>query len=74
MLCPVCKESLFNGEAIHKHHRQSRAQGGTDAYRNLVLVHLYCHQQLTSRQRDSGLLEPGAVEVARPVLRGEGPP
>jgi RNA-directed DNA polymerase len=74
MQCPVCKESLFNGEEVHKHHRQPRMQGGTDAYRNLVLVHLYCHQQLTRRQRDLGLLEPGAVEVARPVLRGEGPP
>ena len=72
MRCPVCKESLFNGEETHKHHHQPKALGGTDEYRNLVLVHRYCHQQLTRQQRDLGLLEPCAAGVARTVLRGEG--
>jgi len=68
--CPVCKQSLFNDEEVQVHHVLPRARGGRDDYANLVLVHGYCHQQLTSRQRDLGLLEPGAVQAARPVLRG----
>ena len=45
-LCPVCGQSLFNGEELQTHHIVARAQGGTDAYTNLTLVHYFCHQQL----------------------------
>jgi RNA-directed DNA polymerase len=54
-LCPVCGEPLFNGdwvapevnsgEALHVHHRQSRKDGGTNAYRNLEIRHHTCHWQ-----------------------------
>ena len=44
--CLVCGASLFNDEALHIHHRQPRSQGGGSGYRNLALVHLYCHQQI----------------------------
>ncbi|HAX74941.1 MAG TPA: group II intron reverse transcriptase/maturase [Cyanobacteria bacterium UBA11372] len=44
-VCPRCGESLFNGEEIHKHHRVPLSRGGKDAYSNLELLHLYCHQQ-----------------------------
>lgn len=44
--CSRCGESLYNGEELHKHHRIPRSQGGTDTYKNLELVHLYCHQQI----------------------------
>jgi RNA-directed DNA polymerase len=45
-VCEVCGESLFNGEELHKHHVKPREEGGEDTYRNLKLVHLYCHQQI----------------------------
>jgi RNA-directed DNA polymerase len=45
--CPVCGVELDNGENIQRHHRIARAEGGTDAYSNRELVHLFCHQQLT---------------------------
>jgi RNA-directed DNA polymerase len=44
-VCPRCKETLFNGEELHVHHRIPRSQGGTNHYDNLVLLHLFCHQQ-----------------------------
>jgi RNA-directed DNA polymerase len=43
--CPVCGMHLMNNEELHRHHKQSRGKGGTDALGNLELVHLYCHQQ-----------------------------
>jgi len=48
-VCYHCGESLFNGEEIHAHHLIPLAEGGTDDHTNIVLVHLYCHQQLHSQ-------------------------
>jgi RNA-directed DNA polymerase len=45
-VCEVCKESLFNGEELQTHHVKPRKDGGEDTYRNLKLIHLYCHQQI----------------------------
>lgn len=45
-VCSVCGESLYNGEELHKHHKIPRSQGGKDTYRNLELIHLYCHQKI----------------------------
>ncbi len=47
-VCPICGESLFNGEELHLHHKKPKSQGGGDNYGNLQLVHLYCHQQIHS--------------------------
>jgi len=47
-VCPVCGESLFNQEETQTHHIEPRARGGKDSYSNLTLMHLYCHQQVTS--------------------------
>jgi RNA-directed DNA polymerase len=47
--CPVCGMHLMNNEELHRHHKQPRKQGGTDALGNLELVHLYCHQQRHAR-------------------------
>ncbi len=76
-VCAVCNESLFNGEELHRHHVIPRSEGGNDSYTNLVLRHLYCHQQThgtrgsqTSMETFSDLLEPDALKDARPVLRG----
>lgn len=43
--CPMCGDSLFNGEELHTHHIIPRSQGGADQYANLVLYHRCCHQQ-----------------------------
>jgi RNA-directed DNA polymerase len=50
-VCPVCHGELINGEAIERHHIVARSAGGSDARGNRVLVHLYCHQQLTAAWR-----------------------
>jgi RNA-directed DNA polymerase len=44
--CTHCGASLFNGEALHRHHLHPKGQGGTDQQSNLQLVHLYCHKQI----------------------------
>lgn len=48
-VCPQCGVTLFNGEELHVHHRKPKYQGGTDEESNLLLVHLYCHQQIHSK-------------------------
>jgi RNA-directed DNA polymerase len=49
--CPVCGMTLINGEPLERHHRTPRCEGGSDSPANRVLVHLYCHQQLTAEWR-----------------------
>lgn len=49
--CPVCGKHLMNGETLDRHHKSARADGGPDSYRNLVLVHHFCHEQLTAAWR-----------------------
>jgi len=41
-VCPLCGESIHNGEDFHAHHINGRTD---DA---VILVHLYCHQQVHS--------------------------
>jgi RNA-directed DNA polymerase len=50
-VCPVCGMALLNGEELQRHHKQPRSMGGTDAYGNRELVHLYCHQQRHAQLR-----------------------
>jgi RNA-directed DNA polymerase len=52
-VCPVCDESLDNGETVEAHHVRWRCRGGADEEANLVLVHLYCHQQLHHERREA---------------------
>jgi RNA-directed DNA polymerase len=47
--CPECGESLFNDEEVQVHHLLARSKGGNDAYSNLVLVHLLCHQHIHAK-------------------------
>jgi len=46
-ICPVCNGNLLNGEDLEVHHRKARKDGGSDATRNLLLLHKSCHQQVT---------------------------
>lgn len=50
-LCPLCGESLYNDEELHLHHIEPRKAGGKDRYDNYLLLHLYCHQQVTANMR-----------------------
>jgi RNA-directed DNA polymerase len=49
--CTHCGASLYNGEALHRHHLHPKGEGGTDERSNLQLVHLYCHQQIHSQRK-----------------------
>lgn len=52
-LCSHCQTSLFNGEELHIHHLQGRRGPDSEELRNLRLVHLYCHQQLHAKRRET---------------------
>jgi len=47
-ICPPCGQSLHNGEEIQEHHIQMRSRGGKDGQNNVILVHLFCQQQIHS--------------------------
>ena len=53
--CPVCGESLFNGEPIETHHIVPVAEGGTDGSENLKHLHKACHKQVHSKTKLTGL-------------------
>jgi RNA-directed DNA polymerase len=72
-LCDVCGESLLNGEELNHIRSQWRQRGTDPDAAHPVLRHLSC-QQIHRMRMDRvvrDLLEPDAVKVARPVLRGE---
>ncbi|NWJ47126.1 MAG: group II intron reverse transcriptase/maturase [Chloroflexi bacterium] len=50
-LCLVCRQTLFNEEELHAHHKIAKAKGGKNRYENLSLVHLFCHQQLHAKEK-----------------------
>lgn len=57
--CPICRESLFNGENLHTHHVVAVKDGGTDRAENLIHLHYVCHQHLHTGKRSNGRgLEP----------------
>jgi len=47
-VCPLCTDSLHNGEEIQEHHVLPRSRGGKDCKSNVILVHLFCQQQIHS--------------------------
>jgi RNA-directed DNA polymerase len=49
--CPVCDQALATPDAWHNHHIVARADGGSDAPANRVLLHPMCHQQVHHQQR-----------------------
>ena len=48
--CPVCGDSLFNGELMETHHIIPVAQGGSDDTENLQHLHTACHKQVHSHK------------------------
>jgi RNA-directed DNA polymerase len=45
-VCPVCKESLYTGEELHRHHKVPLKDGGLDILSNIIFLHILCHQQI----------------------------
>lgn len=46
-LCPVCGDSLHNGENIELHHIIERKNKGKYSMKNIQPLHRICHQQIT---------------------------
>jgi RNA-directed DNA polymerase len=46
--CSICGMELINGEPLERHHLIPRCEGGSESYSNRMLVHQYCHQQVTA--------------------------
>lgn len=46
LICPVCEESLFNGDPLHRHHVLPTFMGGKNNLKNLVIVHMQCHHHI----------------------------
>jgi RNA-directed DNA polymerase len=46
--CPVCGDSLYNGEEIETHHIVPVKDGGSDDPENLIHLHKACHKQVHS--------------------------
>lgn len=61
--CPLCGQTLFNGEELEVDHWRARKAGGADTYSNLRLVHHLCHKQRHACSDSVGadLLEPDTV-------------
>lgn len=51
-ICPICMESLYNEEELHVHHIKPKKKGGKDSYKNLVILHEFCHRQTHSLSLD----------------------
>jgi RNA-directed DNA polymerase len=50
-ICPVCKESLHNGEPVELHHIVPQQSGGKYSIENILPLHQICHQQVTYGNR-----------------------
>jgi len=45
--CPLCQESLHNGELVELHHIVPQKSGGKYNIENILPLHQICHQQIT---------------------------
>jgi len=45
--CPICGESLHNGEQVDLHHINPQKSGGKYNMENILPLHQICHQQVT---------------------------
>ena len=44
--CPICNDSLLNGEHLEIHHIVPVVKGGSDDVNNLIHLHRMCHKQV----------------------------
>jgi 5-methylcytosine-specific restriction endonuclease McrA len=52
--CPICGESLHNGEDVELHHIVPQKSKGKYSLDNILPLHQICHQQVTHRSQDLG--------------------
>ena len=45
--CPVCEQSLYNGEKIELHHVKPKKERGLNSISNLQPLHRICHIKVT---------------------------
>lgn len=64
-ICPLCSETLWNGEELHMHHVIPYAKGGTTTFGNLVLLHKMCHRATYGREEEFAPLFDGIIRPAR---------
>ena len=50
-MCPICGESLHNGELVELHHIISQKSGGKYSIENIQPLHQVCHQQITHSKK-----------------------
>jgi len=46
-LCPICDESLHNGEKVELHHIKPAKEGGVYSMSNIQPLHQICHISIT---------------------------
>ena len=46
-MCPICQESLHNGEDVELHHVVPVKEGGKYTMGNIQPLHKICHQNIT---------------------------
>lgn len=44
--CAYCEQQFNPDDLIEKHHIERKSKGGSNADKNLLLVHLHCHDQI----------------------------
>jgi len=73
--CPVCHGDLLNGEPLEVHHIHPRNAGGKDTLRNLLVLHAFCHKQITyakSPALKAAWVKAGIVKDLGPSRRPSG--
>ncbi|TGO02043.1 hypothetical protein PN36_31375 [Candidatus Thiomargarita nelsonii] len=66
-ICPVCRCRFTNIDLPEAHHIHPRHLGGEDSYKNLVLVHLHCHDKI---HRENKGTKGKKVSQTSPELQG----
>ena len=65
--CPICTVPLLeNNESLEIHHIVPRASGGSDKFKNLLLLHQECHHQVThskSKKLQAAFKDSGITNV-----------
>jgi len=69
--CQYCNERFTVQDTLEVDHIKPKAQGGTTVYKNLQLLHRYCHVEKT-RLTGKILQEPDEGKLSRPDLKTRG--
>lgn len=67
-ICPICEESLHNGEIVELHHIFPQKSKGKYSMTNILPLHQICHQQVTHGNQT---LE--RLKIARPKVSENNP-